>query len=62
MVLGRKGLTSGGIQRVNCVLGVFYYGAVRVLHCKHTALHSHSKQCAGARISDGEEDCFVYSL
>ncbi|CAI9552702.1 unnamed protein product, partial [Staurois parvus] len=50
-----------GDQRVNCVLGMFYWGGggVLALHCKHTALNgcavdSHPEQCVRA---DREEDC-----
>ncbi|CAI9611422.1 unnamed protein product, partial [Staurois parvus] len=43
-----------GHQRVNCVLGVFYYGAGSVYFTVSTQLFmavlclSHTKQCAGA--------------
>ncbi|CAI9586279.1 unnamed protein product [Staurois parvus] len=42
---------------VLCAVCRFTKCAVLVLYCKHTALHSHAKQCAG---SDKGETCFVY--
>ncbi|CAI9582519.1 unnamed protein product [Staurois parvus] len=51
MALGRKGLTYGVIKGLTvCCFTISY---LRMLHCKHTALHgcvvhSHPKQCARA--------------
>ncbi|CAI9551347.1 unnamed protein product, partial [Staurois parvus] len=46
MALGRKGLTCGVIKGLTVCC--FTMWAVCTLHCKHIAMQSHTKQCAGA--------------
>ncbi|CAI9614549.1 unnamed protein product, partial [Staurois parvus] len=53
MALGREGLISGAIKGLTVCC---FTMRLCVFHCKHSAMHSHTKQCAGA---DRGEICIV---
>ncbi|CAI9568712.1 unnamed protein product, partial [Staurois parvus] len=58
MALDRKGLTCGVIHWLTvCCFILYCVCAFNCKHCKHTAMQSHAKQCAGA---DRGENCIVY--